>query len=460
MSETIWRKRIVGYEDIAVSELINMLNESNWREHPDAQGAALDGVLTEVGVVQNILINLRLGKEWPEDKRGIRKMVDGHLRVKLGHKRGQATLPTTLVDLNPPEEGLVLATLDPLGALAKTNPEAFDALLRRVSAESPAVQKMLDDMARDAGLNKLREPKGGGEDKGADLDHAQELQKKWATEAGQLWEIPSATMPGQAHRLLCGDSTNADDVRRLMAGRRAALFATDPPYLVDYDGNNHPHKWNEPDGNKDWSDTYHDWDKAEQGEGLYDGFIKCAVEIAIAEDAAWYCWHASRNQAMLEAMWLKYGAFVHQQIIWMKDRPVLTRSWYMWQHEPCFFGWVKGKKPKRTDNTYPSSVWEIPTIAPGTSTDHPTQKPVEVFVTPMRQHTAPGDLCYEPFSGSGTQLVAGEQLGRLVYAIEREAAFVAVALERLAGMGLEPRLAAERETAGHDEGPAAGGAGG
>jgi len=95
-----------------------------------------------------------------------------------------------------------------------------------------------------------------------------------------------------------------------MDGQRAGLFATDPPYLVDYDGTNHPHKWNEPDNNKDWSATYTDWDNATQGDGLYDGFVKVAIAHAITEDAAWYCWHASKRQAKLEAVWEQYGAFV------------------------------------------------------------------------------------------------------------------------------------------------------
>lgn len=321
--------------------------------------------------------------------------------------------------------------------------EDYLRLLKRLEAEDALPLSVPDDAFQTLVALLDTSEIVAADDPGADLDRAQELREQWGTARGQLWLIPSATVPGRAHRLLCGDSTSAEDVARLMNGERAVLFATDPPYLVDYDGTNHPHKWNEADKNKDWSDSYHDWDRAEQGEGLYDGFVKQAVEIAITEDAAWYCWHASRRQAMLEAVWERYGAFVHQQIIWAKDRPVLTRSWYMWQHEPCFFGWIKGKKPRRTADDHPASVWHVPTIAPGTRTDHPTSKPVELFAIPMQQHTYPGDLCYEPFSGSGSQQVAGEQTGRLVYGMELQPEFVAVILERLAGMGLEPALAEE-----------------
>lgn len=285
----------------------------------------------------------------------------------------------------------------------------------------------------------------GGEaplpDPGPQIDQAAELQEKWGTAVGQIWEIPSKRVPGKSHRLMCGDSTSPDDVTRLMAGERAILFATDPPYLVGYTGDNHPHKWNKPDKNKDWSESYGiTWDEGDADGELYRGFIRCAVEHAIEPNAAWYCWHASRNQAMLEGVWTEFGAFVHQQIVWVKDRPVLTRSWYLWQHEPCFFGWVKGKKPSRVSDDYPRSVWEIPTISPGTTTLHPTSKPVEVFAVPMEQHCKMGELCYEPFSGSGSQHVAGEQTGRLVYGMEISPAYVAVILERLVGLGLAPVL--------------------
>ena len=157
---------------------------------------------------------------------------------------------------------------------------------------------------------------------------------------------------------------------------------------------------------------------------------RMAVAEAITEDAAWYCWHASRRQAMLEACWEKAGAFVHQQIIWVKDRGVLTRSHYLWKHEPCLMGWRRpNRPPKVADETLPST-WEMPSFAKDERPDHPTPKPLDAFGIPMRQHVARGGLCYEPFSGSGSQIMAGEANGRRVFAMEISPAYVDVAVER------------------------------
>lgn len=138
---------------------------------------------------------------------------------------------------------------------------------------------------------------------------------------------------------------------------------------------------------------------------------------------------------MLEAAWTKVGAFVHCQIIWAKNRPVLTRTWYMWQHEPCLMGWIQGKKPGRIDEATLSTVWSIDTIPNGAERpDHPTPKPLEVFAIPMRQHVPAGGICYEPFCGSGTQIIAAEQLGRRCDALEIEPIYIDVAVERWEAM--------------------------
>jgi DNA modification methylase len=135
------------------------------------------------------------------------------------------------------------------------------------------------------------------------------------------------------------------------------------------------------------------------------------------------------------------GILVHQQIIWVKNKPALTHSFYMWQHEPCFFGWKQGHKPKRNEGSFPTTVWQIDVpVLPGVESRHPTENPLELFTTPMLLHTQPGDLCYEPFLGSGTHFCAAENTGRQCFAMEIEPAFVAVALERLSEMGLTPNL--------------------
>jgi len=273
-------------------------------------------------------------------------------------------------------------------------------------------------------------------------------QKKWRTGTGQLWRLGE-------HRLLCGDSTRAEDVARLMNGERAVLFATDPPYAVGYTGGSHPQSWGNKGSanrNKDWTGDYLEANCADvrnsedSGIELYRRFVDMAIKHAITRDAAWYCWHASRRQMMLESVWNEAGAFVHQQIIWVKTRPVLTYSLYLWQHEPCLFGWIKGEKPKtfraevgkRTDG-FPTTVWVVPSSELEIDA-HPTSKPCKLFSLPMEMHTERGDICYEPFSGSGSQLVAAQQLGRRCYAIEKSAPFVAVVLERMAVLGLKPEL--------------------
>jgi len=263
-----------------------------------------------------------------------------------------------------------------------------------------------------------------GESGLTDPNEVPEAQEQIISKVGDLWTLGK-------NRLLCGDSTEKADVIRVMDGRRAKLFATDPPYLVDYDGMNHPSKYGEPSKNKDWSGSYAvTWDEQNENPDLYDGFISQAVENALADDAAWYCWHASKRHAFLESVWQKYGAFLHQQIIWVKDRTVLGRSIYMWQHEPCLFGWVKGKMPFWRKGEYFSTVWNVPTVKPGTNTKHPTSKPIELFTLPMQQHCDALEICYEPFCGSGSQIIAGEKTGRRVFAIEISPQYVDVSVRR------------------------------
>ena len=376
----------------------------NARTHSEAQLAEIAGSIREFGFVNPVLI--------AEDG----TLIAGHGRVLAARQLGMETVPTiSLTGLSETQRrALVLA--DNRIAL---NAGWDEALLALELSDLKEAGFDLGIMGfEDGELDRLLAGAEAEDETSTPPVIIPEPPRHPASRTGDLWLLGT-------HRLLCGDSTSAADVRRLMNGERAVLFATDPPYLVDYDGSNHPTR------NKDWSASYGTtWDDSSQGAELYDGFIGAAIAEAITEDAAWYCWHASRRQAMLEACWEKAGAFVHQQIIWVKDRGVLTRSHYLWKHEPCFMGWRRpNRPPKVADQTLPST-WEMPSFARDERPDHPTPKPLDAFGIPMRQHVARGGLCYEPFSGSGSQIMAGEVNGRRVFAMEISPAYVDVAVER------------------------------
>ena len=394
-------------------------NPRNPNTHPDSQVDLLAKNIRYFGWRHNILVSKRSGC-----------IVAGHGRLLAAKKLGVLLVPVDYQDFASDDEELAVLLADNrLAEIAETDEDSLKALLKELDGKIDLDLTGFDVDSLDDLLDRL--------DTTESTDTTAPPPANPITKAGDLYELGS-------HRLLCGDSTNLDDVRRVMNGERAILFATDPPYLVGYDGTNHPGKKPRPSHNTDWSETYGaSWDEADDARNcdLYDRFIKAAVAEAIDPHAAWYCWHASRRQAMVEAAWEKNGAFVHQQIIWAKpNRPILTRSWYLWAHEPCFMGWIKGNKPPKETSDYERSVWEIEGLNNDERPDHPTPKPLECFAIAMRQHTKKGGLCYEPFSGSGSQLIAGEQLGRRVYGLEISPAYCDVIVRRWLALGEERRV--------------------
>ena len=357
-------------------------------------------------------------------------IVAGHGRIEAAKLAGVTEVPTLIVGANWSRAQLrayVLAD-NQLALNAGWDNDILKQELSDLSAEDFHIPVIGFDNDLVTALL-ADDPTGGLTDE----NEIPEAPKRPATRRGDLWLLGN-------HRLLCGDSTNPEDVTRLMDGKRAALFATDPPYLVDYDGTNHPTRKGataraKKIANKDWSEDYIEqphWDDSSQGPQFYEAFMRVAIDCAIAEDAAWYCWHASRRQAMLEACWKKFDVLHHQQIIWAKSRPVLTRSIMLWAHEPCLFGWRSGKKPRVNRegfDSWPTTVWNIPSSEIETR-EHPTSKPVRVFSLPMELHTLPGDICYEPFSGSGSQHIAGEKTGRRVYGMGLSETFCDVIINR------------------------------
>ena len=145
-----WPSKIVGYGEVQTESIL--ANEKNWRVHPKTQTDALASILSEVGIVQNILINKRTSIEWPPEDRNVETLCDGHARSLLALRSGQPTLPVTFVDLTPNEEMLIMSVLDPISALAVADTEKLAALLHDVSSGESAIQQMLSQLAEEHGI--------------------------------------------------------------------------------------------------------------------------------------------------------------------------------------------------------------------------------------------------------------------------------------------------------------------
>ena len=258
----------------------------------------------------------------------------------------------------------------------------------------------------------------GGETTSGDtepqIDRAEELRDQWGVATGQLWQLGE-------HRLLCGDSTKVEDVARVLQGDVPFLCVTDPPYGVEYDA--------------DWRNHAFRAD----GSTIGGKAIGAVMNDDIANwSAAWklfpgdviYSWHPAGATSLVHAAALQDSGFkIRMQIIWAKNQFPIGRGDYHVKHEPCWYCVRNGKSARFTDDRTQTTLWEID--KPHKSeTGHSTQKPLECMERPIRNHDS--ELIYEPFSGSGTTIIAGENLGRKVRAIEISPAYVAVALQRWA----------------------------
>ena len=227
--------------------------------------------------------------------------------------------------------------------------------------------------------------------------------------AGDLWQLGS-------HRLICGDSTSADVVGRLLAGVKPLLMVTDPPYGVEYDPS-----WRNQAGaaktkrtGKVLNDDRADWREAWS---LFPGDVA-------------YIWHGALHAATVADSLIAAGFAIRSQIIWAKDRLVLSRGDYHWQHEPCWYAVrAKGKGHWAGDRKQ-TTLWQIANKDQDAATVHGTQKPVECMRRPILNNSSPGQAVYEPFMGSGTTLIAAETTGRLCYGVELNPVYVDVAIER------------------------------
>lgn len=219
---------------------------------------------------------------------------------------------------------------------------------------------------------------------------------------GDVWQLGN-------HRLVCGDSTEAATVEKCLDGVAPHLMVTDPPYGVSYDPT-----WrsdNKGKAGKVRNDDRADWREAW---ALFPGNIA-------------YVWHGGLHAGTVADSLIACDFKLRAQIIWVKDRFAMSRGDYHWQHEPCWYG-VRGTGSWKGDRKQ-TTTWNIKAREDG-GHGHGTQKPVECMRRPIENNSSPGQAIYEPFSGSGTTIIAAEQTRRCCHAIELDPVYVDVAITR------------------------------
>lgn len=226
---------------------------------------------------------------------------------------------------------------------------------------------------------------------------------------GDLWRLGE-------HRLLCGDSTNPEDIERLMDGELADLWLTDPPYNVAYEGKTKDRLTIENDS---------------KGDAEFRDFLIACYASANANmkpGAVFYIWHADCEGYNFRSACHEVGWKVRECLIWQKNTMVMGRQDYQWKHEPCLYGWKDGASHNWYSDRKQTTllVFDRPTR----NAEHPTMKPIPLFAYQMCNSTRPGDLVLDSFGGSGTTMIACEQMGRRARLMELDPHYCDVIIAR------------------------------
>lgn len=378
----------------------------NSRTHSDEQVAQIAASIREFGFTNPVLIDGEGG------------LIAGHGRVMGARKLGLAEVPCIrLAHLTEAQRrAYVIADNklalnagwdDEMLALELRDLQGMDFDLSLTGFENDDIAALL------AGLDATPE----GE---TDADAVPEPQAEVVTQPGDVWVLGK-------HRVMCGDSTDAGTVALLMNGEKAALMQTDPPYGIAYNSADiHAHGV---DYGEIENDDILDGEKLQ---AFLEAMIRAALP-ALNDNAAYYLWHPMLTQGtFFAAAAAAADILIHRQIIWVKPVLVFGRGDYHWKHELCFYGWRRGNRPPFYGARSQTTVWHVDSVTQAERKEfrHASPKPVALWLSPIDNHTKAGEIMYEPFSGSGGQVIAAEQTGRRCYAMELSPQYVDVAVRR------------------------------
>lgn len=356
-------------------------------------------------------------------------IVAGHTRLKAARKIGLEKVPCIVADDLTPEQIKAFRLADNKTAeLADWDFSALEIELAELAN--------IDMTAFGFDISDFEELQEVTEDDIPEVDEENEPICK----LGDIWQLGD-------NRLMCGDSTNNEIVEKLMNGERADLLVTDPPYNVAYEG---------------WTKDKLTIQNDDMSDDEFHEFLHAAFENAnsiMREGAAFYIWHADREGFNFRAACKNTGWKIRQCLIWVKNSMVLGRQDYQWKHEPCLYGWKEGAAHYFTDSWLETTVIEdkpninkmskdelksyvkellkrepastvIEEDKPNRNEEHPTMKPVKLIAYLIRNSSRRGENVLDLFGGSGSTLIACEQLGRRCYMVELDPKYFDVIIKR------------------------------
>jgi len=385
-----WESRIIGHGVMDPHELIP--NPKNWRTHPKLQEKALEGALEDIGWIQDVIVNERTGK-----------LLDGHLRVELAKKRGEHKIPVVMVDLSEEEEELALITLDPITAMAEADKDMLNDLIERCKTDNQKVKDLLQNIAE-----KEKLPIGKKVAEEDDYEPPAEIETDIVR--GDIYQLGR-------HRVMCGDSTCREDVERLMNGKKADMVFTDPPYAAF---------------------------------GSSTGLAENIVDDKMIRPFFKEILSSIRKNTKpfrhiyLCCDWRSYSTFWEinrdvglapkNLIVWHKPNARLG-SMYSNSHEFLFF--LSNKYKERMTQSVgkertvygETNVW-VYSIDTNKKRLHNAEKPIVLLERSINNSSDENELILDPFLGSGTTLIACEQLDRICYGMEISPQYCEVICQR------------------------------
>lgn len=387
----------------------------NPRTIEDGALEALSASIEHFGLVVPIVWNKKTGH-----------VVGGNQRLEILKRTKQKSITCSVVSLSLKQEKILNLRLNNLSGTWDS--DRLSGILKAIDRDDWGLTGFDEDVIKPLVLEGDVEPE----------EPIPDLPKKAITKPGDLWTLGD-------HRVLCGDATKAEDVVQVLNASPARILWTDPPYGVDYVGS-FSHKMSPAKRRAMGGLTIKGDDSDEEA---LEELLRSSLTIAMQHCKKGSAWYLCSPPGPLHFCFLKVlrelGVW-RSTLVWVKHSLVMGRGDYHYRHESILYGWVPGAKHYFTKDRTQDSVMEFP--RPTVSKEHPTMKPVALVEQCLANSSRRGWLCFDPFLGSGTTLIAAEQLGRRCYGLEIEPKYVDVSIERWMNLtGNEVTL--ERD--GHEE---------